>query len=119
MGWIEKNKKAIYSKPYRQYEGIKMEKLYAGKPPIGDEWRFVSDVKSEGIDWNLYKKDQPHDPHWKTYKICAVGKAPRKANYWLARNDETGQIGFAKDYAIMRDKRPDLHEQIEKVLKQQ
>lgn len=96
-----------------------MQKLYAGKEPEGEGWKLVSVCKSEGVDWNVYRKGQDHDPKWGTYKVCAIGKAARKANYWFVRNDATGQIGFAKDYAIMRDTRPQLHEQIEELLKQQ
>lgn len=96
-----------------------MHKLYAGKQPEGEEWKLISMCQSDGVEWNVYRKEQDHDPKWGTYKICAIGKAPRKANYWFVRNDSTGQIGFAKDYAIMRDTRPQLHEQVEELLKQQ
>jgi hypothetical protein len=96
-----------------------VEKFYSGKKPEGDEWKLIGSCQSDDMEWQVYRKSQPHDPKWGTYKICAVGKAKKKANYWLARNDTTGQIGFAKDYAIMRDKRPHLHNQVEALLSSQ
>jgi hypothetical protein len=48
----------------------------------------------------------------------ANGRAANKANYWLARNKLTGQIGFARDFIRMRETRPELYEQVEAIIKQ-
>ena len=47
----------------------------------------------------------------------ANGRAANKANYWLVRNKETGQIGFARDYVSMRENRPELHAQVDAIFK--
>lgn len=94
-----------------------MGKTYSGQIPTGDDWAKVGECFMDGVEWHAFRKQQGHDPDWSTYKVCANGRAPNKANYWFVRNDRTGQLGFAKDFAIMRDKRPDLHAQIEKILK--
>lgn len=96
-----------------------MEKSYSGKPPTGDEWEQIGGCIVNDEAWQVWRKEQAHTPDWGTYKICAIGKAKRKANYWFVRNDSTGQIGFAKDFAIMRETRPELHQTIESLLKHQ
>jgi hypothetical protein len=47
----------------------------------------------------------------------ANGRASSKANYWLAINIKTGQLGFSRDYVCMRENRPELHAQIETIFK--
>ena len=67
------------------------------------------------MDWLVFSKSQQHTPDWMTFKIVANGRARNKANYWLARNIRTGQIGYCRDYVYMRDNRPELHEQVEEI----
>lgn len=55
---------------------------------------------------------QEHSNEWATYKICSVGRAPKKANYWTALNEVTGQIGFTKDIASMRENRKGLYAKV-------
>jgi hypothetical protein len=98
-----------------------MGKMYAGKVPTPNEdWRLLKTVPnpSDKTSWMVFCKPQEHTQDWVTYKIVANGRAQHKANYWFVRNSSTGQIGFAKDFAIMRETRPDLHAQVESLLKQ-
>jgi len=46
----------------------------------------------------------------------ANGRARGKANYWLVRNSQDGKIGFARDFALLRENRPDIHTQVEAIL---
>lgn len=92
-----------------------MAKSYAGKhPDLEDGWFLVgTPIDKDGVQWAFYAKKQAHTPDWITCKVCAQERAENKANYWMVKNLRTGQIGFAKDFAIMRDTRPDLHAKIE------
>ena len=97
-----------------------MGKRYAGNPPAdGEGWSKVGKcLDAESVEWLVFSKAQKHTPDWLTYKIVANGRARDKANYWLARNKLTGQIGFARDFICMRETRPELHEQVEAIIKQ-
>lgn len=91
-------------------------KAYRGNPPDKNAgWELIAECEDGGIEWNVYQRGQDHTPDWSTYKIVANGRVPAKANYWLARNDKTGQIGFSRDYVFMRENRPKLHAQIEEL----
>lgn len=94
-----------------------MSRMFTGNLPGADEgWgRIGTFTDSVGIEWLIFAKAQEHDPAWCTYKIVANGKAENKANYWLVRKDDTGQLGYAHDYAIMRKNRPDLHAYVEQL----
>jgi len=96
-----------------------MGKMYAGKMPEADKgWTHVGTCNdSDGVEWLVFERPQEHTPDWMTYKIAANGRARGKANYWLVRNGLTGQIGFARDYARMREDRPELHAQVEAAFK--
>ena len=96
-----------------------MIKSYKGNPPSEDEgWRkvWLGQCVADKTNWIAYAKPQDHTPDWVTYKIVADGRADLKANYWLVRNIKTKQIGFARDFVLLREHRPDLHEQIELML---
>ena len=96
-----------------------MSKMYAGKIPEDDEvWSQVGTCRdSDGVEWLVFSKPQEHTKDWVTFKIVAKGRARNKANYWMVRNIDTGQIGFARDYVAMRDYRPELHAQVEAIVK--
>lgn len=87
-------------------------KMYAGRIP-DEQWSQVGQCSDDGVEWRVFSKPQDHSDEWLTYKIVANGRASGKANYWLARNNRTGQIGFARDYAIMQMNRPNLFRQVE------
>lgn len=112
------------SKPFRVYahnasEMMDMGKMYAGNmPQPGEGWNQLGQCNDvDDVQWFVFSKSQDHSPEWMTIKIVANGKAKSKANYWLVRNMQTGQIGFARDYVLMRENRPELHQQIENLLK--
>lgn len=93
-----------------------MERMYQGNHPEPHKgWRIADRLsKLDGVEWLLYEQDQPHTHEWKNYKIVADGAAPSKANYWMAKNIVTGQLGFSRDLAAMRTTRPGLHAQVER-----
>lgn len=95
-----------------------MGKKYLGrKPDQGEGWQQIdSFLDGDEVEWLFYKKPQEHSNEWFTYKIVANGEAENKANYWLVRNNQTKQIGFGKDFSIMRNNRPDLHSYFENLL---
>lgn len=95
-----------------------MAKMYAGKMPDPEEgWKKIGTCLDSDIEWFVFSKTQDHTPDWCTHKIVANGRVANKANYWLVRNKETGQIGFARDYVYMLNNRPELHTQVEAILK--
>lgn len=96
-----------------------MGRKYAGNVPDPNEgWVHVGTCRdADGIEWLVFSKSQDHTPDWCTYKVVANGYAANKANYWLARNKVTGRFGFARDYICMLETRPELHEQVEAIIK--
>jgi len=88
------------------------QKMYAGRIP-DEQWNQIGQCDDEGVEWRVYSKAQDHSDDWMTYKIVANGRAQGKANYWLARNNKTAQIGFARDYFLMSNSRPNLFKQVE------
>jgi hypothetical protein len=96
-----------------------MAKMYAGNIPDEKEgWSKMASMKdADQVEWLLFVKRQEHSPDWCNIKIVANGKAQSKANYWMGKNMNTGQIAFARDYAILRENRPELHSQMEDVFK--
>ena len=87
-----------------------MGKMYQGKKPNQSEgWNQIGRfIDLSDIEWFVYEKNQKHSEEWFTYKIVANGKAISKANYWVARNAKTKQLGFARDVATMKEHRPEL-----------
>lgn len=85
---------------------------YKGNPPPKSEgwWHYDCTTDIGDAEWDIFCRRQEHSDEWVTFKICAEGRVPRKANYWTARNIETGQMGFTKDMAAMKEHRPELYE---------
>lgn len=92
---------------------------FRGNLPQPDEgWEQIGRcMDADRVEWLVFSRPQDHTPDWMTYKIVANGRARNKANYWMVKNIETGQIGFARDYVHMRDNRPELHAQVEAIFK--
>ena len=88
------------------------QKMYAGRTP-DEQWNQIGTATDHGLEWRVYSKAQDHSNDWLTYKIVANGRASGKANYWLARNNKTGRIGFARDYYLLQTSRPELFAQVE------
>lgn len=89
-------------------------------PPESSGWKLISQIdRLYGADWGVFRRSQGHSTEWAYYKIVAIDGAEEKANYWMARNDSTGQLGYTRDMAIMRAKRPDLHSRVEAILTKQ
>jgi hypothetical protein len=69
------------------------ERSYKGNmpdPAIG--WVMVRKIGIGDESWMIFRQSQEHSPDWANYKVVADGAVKRKANYWVARNDATGQI---------------------------
>jgi hypothetical protein len=92
--------------------------MYRGNLPSADEgWRKVGEcLDDDEVLWGVFARGQNHSSDWLTFKISADGRAHTKANYWLVKNINTGQLGFARDFAIMRTNRPSLHWQVESII---
>lgn len=94
-----------------------MGKLYVGNlPSVENGWRKLGVCIDNNVEWLIFSKPQHHSIDWRTYKIVANGKALNKANYWMVRNNATGQLGFIRDYAHMRTTRPELHAKVEQMI---
>ena len=92
------------------------ERSYRGNAPDPDlGWVMIRKIGIGDELWMIFRQAQAHSPDWANYKIVSTGLVKRKANYWLARNDATGQIGFSRDFAMMREHRPRLHTMVERV----
>jgi hypothetical protein len=97
---------------------INGKRKYVGNPPdIGNGWEMIGRIEADGEKWIMFRQAQDHSPNWANYKIVADGVVEKKANYWLARNDQTGQIGFSRDFAMMREYRPALHQIVEEQMR--
>lgn len=96
-----------------------MGKKYLGRiPEVEEGWDQVGEYEDDdGVQWLVFFKPQEHTEDWITYKIVANGRAHGKANYWLVRNNKTGQLGFARDFALLREHRPKLHEHVESLFR--
>ena len=96
-----------------------MGKMYKGNiPDTSEGWDEIDRcMDKDSVEWILFSKKQDHDKNWWNIKIVANGRASSKANYWLAINIKTGQLGFSRDYVYMRENRTELHAQIETIFK--
>lgn len=79
-------------------------------------WTRIGEAMEDGVRWLVFEGRQEHSDDWRTFKVCADGMAERKANYWLVKNTRTGQLGYSRDMAMMRETRPGLHDQVEKII---
>lgn len=92
-----------------------MEKNWSGQEPIGKDWIKAGTITAHDCVWGVSIK--PFLPTgWATFKVYAIGKAKRKANYWGTWNGERTARG--KELGIMAEHRPDLLKKLEKLLKQ-
>lgn len=92
-------------------------RTYIGQiPSFGKGWRALATCTDEDESkWGVFMQHQEHSEVWKTLKVVALERVERKANYWVAINVATGQLGFARDYALLRKGRPQLHQEVEKI----
>lgn len=96
-----------------------MAQKFKGTPPDGERWEKVDSVTDEdGRVFDIYvqERDESQGPDWVTVKVAADGAVEGKANYWFTINTETGAIGFIRDLAAMKNKRPALHAEVEQSL---
>ena len=93
-----------------------MRKFRGNAPNENEGWQEIGQVVSDDIVWALFEREQRNSHEWRTYKLISTGLCPGKANYWFAKNLRTGQLGYARDLAILRASRPALHEKVEQIL---
>ena len=89
-------------------------RMYEGNLPDEKDgwWMFDFMGDENGAGWEIFARKQDHSDEWVTFKVCAIEKVARKANYWLARNIETGQIGYSRDLGHMKQHRPVLYRRV-------
>ena len=96
-----------------------MVRTYSGRiPPAEDGWQLIESVKDNGQEWMVFQKPQTHSQEWKNYKVVVKGRAKKKANYWFARNHQTGKFAFSADYVNLKQHRPSLYDKVEKIINQ-
>jgi hypothetical protein len=95
-----------------------VKRQYAGNDP-GTGWKAELQIEDEGLVWNLFTRMTDPTFRWLSVKLAAVGKAPQKANYWLAwdRNKQR-LISRNADLELLCESRNQLHELLIEVLKQ-
>lgn len=79
-------------------------KYYFGNRPDPSEGWCLMDRVMDG--WELYTR---YDDGWIRCKVVATRPVDLKANYWWSFHHDTGVLRLPRDFAIMRDTRPDLH----------
>jgi len=85
------------------------QRRYLGNPP-GDEWEEVDLVEAEHGSWRVFVRAQDASP-WISVKVCAVGYAPRKGNYWLTWSGK--RFGHGHDLFKLLQHRPELGKVLE------
>lgn len=83
---------------------------FEGNQPEGEGWKHLTYFEHDGIIWDVAVKPQPNTG-WSTLKIYARGRAPRKANFWIARSPE-GELRGGHDLKILKKDRPEMLEAI-------
>ena len=51
-------------------------------------------------------------------KVVATRPVEKKANYWWSFYSRTGALRLPRDFAIMREERPDLHAAVEELIRE-
>ncbi len=95
-------------------------RYYAGNPPAdGGMWVKQPEPLHEidGTAWELYVSGQ--DTDWPLLKLCAVGKAKTKANYWLAWSKSKARFVRSKSAALLYFGRPKLYATLESRLQRE
>lgn len=58
--------------------------------------------------WHLYLREQASSPVWLSFKLCAVGVAALKGNYWLGWGMREKRFNRFADSARLHSGRPEL-----------
>lgn len=79
------------------------------------DWQEVGRVGPvDGVEWILFAKaDRLHG--WRSLKLAADGKAPRKANYWLGWDGE--RLAASSDLKRMQVGRPQMEPMVVELLR--
>lgn len=85
-----------------------MEKTFSGNHESEETgWAKLGETeKCDGVEWSLYRKEQPSGGDWVYIKVVANGRAVRKANYWLSWNGS--RFGTGGDFLKMAQHRKEL-----------
>lgn len=92
-----------------------MQQRIGNVPDLTEGWRAIHHTTDphDKSQWTVFSRPQQQSADWETVKIIATERVTGKANFWLVKNIRTGQIGYARDYAMLRQQRPELHARIE------
>lgn len=87
---------------------MRKTKKYEGNYPTDSSWAMRKNFFAEGMGWRLYAQ-HVEERTYLSYKLCVVGKAPKKANYWIAWSLRKG-APFGKDFNVLQSHRPKIAE---------
>lgn len=89
-------------------------RLYEGNAPsLDDGWFVLGDVDlPNGEMWVVYAR---HTGEFVNVKVVAAKPVPNKGNYWFSRH-RLGGLVKPRDFAIMKEGRPDLHHGVSQLL---
>lgn len=88
---------------------------YAGRPPDGEIWfKYPATLyhEEDGTTWRLYTSDGD----WPRLKLCVVGKAEHKANYWLIWAKCYSRFVRSREAGKLYENRPKLYADLEALL---
>ena len=88
-----------------------MARGFRGKHPKGVE-PVTSIYDGKDREWLLYRLPgrDSQDGCWHNYKLCVVGRAPRKGNYPLGWSPSQLRIADSKHSHALNDHQPELYD---------
>lgn len=87
---------------------------YHGNPPPSMQPIAEIEHGPDRTSWGLYVLPGDLPDGWVAYKLCAIGSAPDKANYWFSvRQNFFGRSG---DLGRMQKHRPELYDELRDLL---
>ncbi len=94
---------------------------YTGNPPEGEGDMWVKHPlllrAEDGTKWALYIADR--NTPWPRLKLCAVGWAKNKGNYWLAWSHSKARFVRSREAGLLHQHRPDLYAALESRLQRE
>lgn len=81
-----------------------------GNAPLSrSAYNLIAKVPYESRTWELWERQATHDD-WRNFKLVCVGRAPKKANYWVGWCKSKNSFGEKRDTAALAEYRPLLLE---------
>ena len=84
--------------------------MYLGNEP-DERWDEMVALKAfYGTEWKIFVRDSDSDGRYVSVKLCAVGMAENKANYWLFWDREVKKLkSRSMDLKLLKVNRPELY----------